>query len=425
MEVRIKRSKVQGVVAAPPSKSYTQRAVACALLADGTTEILNPSRSEDALSALRAAEMLGASVKRGETAWEVSSHGIETPDDIVDCGGSATAMRFFTALSALAPGATVLTGDATLRRRPMDGLISALNSLGARCFSTKGDGMPPLVVLGGGIVGGEAVIRGDVSSQFISALIIACTKSEKGAAIRLSSSLESKHYVEMTIYALECFGGRCETDFMAGVFKVPSRQSLMPCKFPVEGDYSSAAFMLAAGILAGDVEVRGTAPLSRQGDRIIVEIMQRMGGKVSPTEGGLRARESSIKGVELDATNVPDLVPVVAAMASKADGETVIRGIRRLRYKESDRVAAISEAIGSMGGYVRSEEDVLAVSGGRGTRGTEIDPRNDHRIAMACAILGLASEGETVIRNAECVSKSYPSFFDDLRSIGGEVEVVR
>lgn len=425
MEARIRKSKVRGSIVAPPSKSYTQRAIVCALLADGTTEIVNPSRSDDAFSALHAAEMLGADVKSRAASWEISSSGIETPDDVVDCGGSATAIRFFAAAAALAPGATILTGDATLRRRPMGELVSALNALGARCFSTRGNGLPPLVVLGGGIVGGEAVISGDVSSQFISALIISCTKAEKETAIRLSSNLESRHYVEMTLEALCRFGGRCRADFDRGIFILPPKQALTPAEFVVEGDYSSAAFMFAAGLLAGDVEVRGIPQFSKQGDAAIVDIIRSMGGKAVPTDGGIRSSESAIRGIQLDAAQIPDLVPVVAAIASKAEGETVIRGIRRLRYKESDRVAALSEAIGRMGGCVSSEGDAIVVSGKRNTRGAEIEPRNDHRIAMACAVLALASDGETVIRNAECVSKSYPSFFDDLRAIGGEVEMIR
>jgi len=423
MRARVRGSRIAGAVKAPPSKSYTQRALACALLSEGKSEIANPSVSEDGLSALHAAEMLGARVSKAEGVWSIIGGRIETPEDVVDCGGSATALRFFTALSAHAPGASVLTGDASLRKRPMEGLLSAMNALGARCLSTRGNGLPPVVVMGGGIRGGTAMMRGDVSSQFLSALMISCTRAMGDAAIIIEGGLESKHYVGMTMEVIERFGGAFSADLESGSFRVPSGQRLKPCRFVVEGDHSSAAFMLVAGLLAGEVRVRGVGMPSMQGDSQIVGILKSMGGDVSPSEGGIGSSRSRLKGIELDARHVPDLVPIVAAAASRAEGDTVIRGVKRLRYKESDRVSALADSIGRMGGNIRAEEDAIVVSGRSITKGAEIDTQNDHRIAMACAVLALASEGETIINDAECVSKSYPSFFDDLRSMGADVEV--
>jgi 3-phosphoshikimate 1-carboxyvinyltransferase len=420
----VRGSSVAGEVRAPPSKSYTQRALACALLAGGTSEILNPSASEDGLSALRAAEALGARVSRSEGGWRVSGGSVETPSDVVGCGGSATALRFFTALSAHAPGASVLTGDASLKRRPMKGLLVAMNSLGAKCLSTRGNGMPPVVVMGGGIDGGEAAVEGSVSSQYVSALIMSCTKARGATTIAIEGELESKHYVDMTMEVVERFGGACRAGPEGRVFRIPPQQQLMPCRFLVEGDHSSAAFMLAAGALAGDVRVRGVGVPSRQGDSQVVSILKVMGGDVSISDTGVRSSRSRLKGMELDARHVPDLVPVMAALASRASGDTVIKGVKRLRYKESDRIAALLDAMGRMGGAIRAEEDAIVVSGNRATKGAQIDPHGDHRIAMACSVLALASEGTTTINDAGCVSKSYPSFFDDLRSIGGDVEVV-
>lgn len=424
MRAIIRGSSVAGEVRAPPSKSYTQRALACALLAGGTSEILNPSVSEDGLSALRAAEALGARVSRSEGAWRISGGSIETPDDVVDCGGSATALRFFTALSAHAPGASVLTGDASLRRRPMQGLLTAMNSLGARCLSTRGNGMPPVVVMGGGIGGGGAAVEGSVSSQYLSALMMSCTKASDATTITIEGGLESKHYVGMTMETIERFGGACRADPEERAFRIPPRQQLVPCRFLVEGDYSSAAFMLAAGVLAGRVRVLGVGVPSRQGDSQSVSILKAMGGEVSASDDGISSSRSRLNGMGLDARHVPDLVPVLVAVASKAGGDTVIRGVKRLRYKESDRIAALVDAMGRMGGAIRAEEDAIVVSGDRATKGAEIDPHGDHRIAMACSVLALASEGATTINDAGCVSKSYPSFFDDLRSIGADVEVI-
>jgi len=190
--------------------------------------------------------------------------------------------------------------------------------------------------------------------------------------------------------------------------------------FSVFENYVNVAL---AGLLAGEVTVRGVGMPSMQGDSQIVGILKSMGGDVSPSEGGIGSSRSRLKGIELDARHVPDLVPIVAAAASRAEGDTVIRGVKRLRYKESDRVSALADSIGRMGGNIRAEEDAIVVSGRGITKGAEIDTQNDHRIAMACAVLALASEGETVINDAECVSKSYPSFFYDLRSMGADVEV--
>lgn len=425
MDARIRKSELSGRVVAPPSKSYTQRAVVCALIADGKTEIVNPSRSEDALFALRAARMLGARVTDFDDRFSISGGRIEVPEDVVDCGGSATALRFFTAVSSHADGATVLTGDDQLRRRPMGDLLKAMNSLGAKCFSTKSNGFPPVVVMGGGMEGGTAAIPGDVSSQFISSLLVSSTLARNDTAIRLSSALESKNYIDMTMEILHKFGAKVAFDPGRGEFSVPSRQILHPLSYHVEGDFSSAAFMLAAGILCGKVLVDGIQLPSLQGDSAAIEILQRMGAKISCSGNTVTAETSVLRGIEIDARQIPDLVPILAAVASRAEGETRITGIKRLRYKESDRIATIAETAMRMGGRIETGENEMVINGVGMTKGAIIDPSNDHRIAMACSILALFSEGETIIKNAECVSKSYPSFFEDLVRMGGKVEMIK
>jgi 3-phosphoshikimate 1-carboxyvinyltransferase len=392
-------------------------------LADGETEVINPSKSEDGLSALGAARQLGAVVVEGGGSWLVSGGQIETPGDVIDCMGSATALRLFTAVSALAPGATVLTGNSSLRRRPMKELLSAMNSIGAKCYSTRDNGLPPIVVCGGGIEGGEVRMRGDISSQYISALLFACVKGRNATVINLISPLESRNYVDMSIETLAHFGGDVNADFNAGNFQVPGRQSLRPCKFLVEGDYSSAAFMIAAGLLRGRVEVGNLLPYSRQGDRAVLDIYGRMGGNVTVVSDRVQAARSHFRGIDLDARQIPDLVPVLAVVASQAEGRTTITGVGRLRLKESDRIETVVGMLSKMGAHIKAAGDTIIVEGGATLRGAEIDPSGDHRIAMAGAVAALVAEGETVIENAECVSKSYPEFFNDLRKIGVEVEV--
>jgi len=423
MRVMIRGGGVNGVVQAPPSKSYTQRAIVCALLADGKTEIINPSKSEDGLSALGAARQLGAKVVEQENSWTLSGGQIETPEDVINCGGSATALRLFTAVSALAPGATVLTGNDSLRRRPMAELLSAMNSIGAACYSTRRNGLPPIVVLGGGIDGGEVGMRGDISSQFISALLFACTKARKTTTLRLTSPLESRHYVEMTVEVLDRFGAEVRANFEDGSFRIPGGQALRPCRYVVEGDYSSASFMIAAGLLGGMVDVRALPPSSRQGDRAVVDLFMKMGGNLLLSPYGVLATKSRLRGIELDACHIPDLVPILAVVASQATGRTTISGVGRLRLKESDRIKTTVGMLGEMGAGIRTLEDAIIVEGGAALTGKTINPSNDHRIAMACAVAALVARGETVIEDAECVSKSYPSFFEDLKRLGADLEV--
>jgi 3-phosphoshikimate 1-carboxyvinyltransferase len=421
MRITIRPGSVDGAVDAPPSKSYTQRAVACALMADGQSEIVNPSVSEDCLSALEAARLLGAKISRQGANYLVLGGPIETPEDVVNCGGSATALRIFTAVSAHAPGTSVLTGDASLRRRPMADLLSAMNELGVDCRSTRGNGLPPIIVNGGGIPGGSAELRGDVSSQFVSALLISCTRARGDTTVTIRGPLESKHYVDMTVGVLADFGASVSVG--EGAFKVSGHQRLAPCRFTVEGDYSSASFMMAAGLLCGRSEVRGLISNSRQGDRQIVDILRSMGGCLGETGLGIVAEKSDLRGISLDARQVPDLVPILSVVATQAQGETTIADIGRLRLKESNRMETIVSTLQSMGATIGAADNAITIRGKTRLTGATINPSGDHRIAMACAVAALMAEGDTIIEDAECISKSYPTFAWDLKKLGADLEV--
>jgi 3-phosphoshikimate 1-carboxyvinyltransferase len=422
----VRGSGVDGTVRAPPSKSLTQRAVACALIADGRTEIIDPSTSDDGRVAAMVARRMGARVRMDDGAWTVDPPPRpEAPKDVVDCGGSATSMRIFTAIAALADGATVLTGNSSLRRRPIGELLEALGGLGVHSFSTRHNGLPPVVVEGGGIRGGAVSIRGDVSSQYISALILACTRADSGTSIQVLKNFESADYVRMSLDVLREFGGIAGSDFVSGRFQIPGRQTLKGCRFFIEGDYSSSAFVIAAGALAGRASVAGLSTRTSQGDRRILEIIERMGGRVSVEGGTTTAIRNRLSGVEIDCSEVPDLVPVLGVLATQAEGVTLFRRVSRLRIKESNRVEGVVSMINRFGGRAKAEGDNIVVKGPSILKGTEIDPKGDHRIAMAAAVAGLVASGETVIRGAECVSKSYPGFFSDLKGLGADVEVIR
>jgi len=281
-------------------------------------------------------------------------------------------------------------------------------------------------VFGGGIKGGKASIRGDVSSQFVSGLLFAAPKAFADTEIMVTNELESKPYVTMTLDILDKHSIKVEPSPDYSRFFVPCGQVYTPFSHVVEGDYSSAAFLLAAASVTDSrVKVTNLEGESFQGDRIMVDILREMGSQVKVGEDYVEVQgaKQGLEGISIDLRDTPDLVPVCAVLGCLARGETFISGVRRLRFKESDRIASISSELRKMGGEVTESEDGLIIKGVNKLHGTELNSHNDHRIAMACAVAGLRAEGTTIIHEIECVNKSYPNFVKDLRSLGGEVHV--
>ncbi len=308
----------------------------------------------------------------------------------------------------------------------MEPLLTVLRQLGVRCHSARDDGRPPVIVFGGGIKGGEASIRGDVSSQFISGLLFASPKARSDTEIALTTKLESKPYVEMTLDVLGHHGVKAEASDDFRRFSVPAKQAYKPFNHVVPGDYSSAAFLLAAAAVTNShVKVTNLQRETLQGDRMIVKILDEMG--VQLDVGGdyveVRGVKQKLKRIEVDVRDTPDLAPVCAVLACLSHGKSVINGARRLRLKESDRIVSISEELRKMGGKIEEAEDKLMIEGTGKLQGAELNSHNDHRIAMACAVAALRAEGTTLIHGIECVKKSYPNFVEDLRSLGGEAHV--
>jgi 3-phosphoshikimate 1-carboxyvinyltransferase len=411
MRVSLQRSEVHGAVDAPASKSYTHRAIICAALAEGSSRIRNALLSADTEATMRACRALGADVSGRKEIRIGGTEQLTAPKKPVNCGESASTMRFFIPIAALASGTTVLTAEAGLLKRPMQPVVDALQMLGVQCSSVSG--FPPVTVHGGGIKGGTARIRGDVSSQFISGMLFAAPRAEGSVTIEVTTELESRNYVDITLDVLGKFGiGVSES---ARRFEI-SPQHYEPCDYTVEGDFSSAAFMLAAGALYGRVRVTGLNAASKQGDTQILGILKKMGARMSESNGAFVTEASALRGVRIDATHIPDLVPILAVLGCFAAGKTTIFNAQRLRIKESDRLAAMCAALRSMGARISETEDGLAIEKSA-LYGAGIST-NDHRIAMACAIAALGAQGNTTIENAECVSKSYPDFFRDLQALG-------
>jgi len=417
-------SSLSGVVEAPSSKAYTHRAVIAASLSNGESRIRRPLACDDTKATVNAVRAYGAKVEDEEAEWIVcGTSNLEMTRDVIDCGESAATMRFVTPITAHRPGVTKLTGGESLRKRPMEPLLAALRQMGVICYSLDGSGRPPLVVHGGGIRGGIASIPGDISSQFISGLLFTSPLAKGDVEIRLSSALESRSYVEMTVEVLKDHRVTVRSSPDMREFSIPHNQCPEPFSRTIPGDYSSAAFLLAAAaVTSSKVTVSNLEKRSLQGDRAIVEILIQMGANLKVRDGYVELESTrSLEAVQIDAKDIPDLAPICAVLGCYANGRTVIRNARRLRIKESDRIESLVTELNQMAAKVTTLGDDIVVEGPCKLRGATIDPHRDHRIAMACSVAALGADGETEIQNADCVSKSYPRFYEDLRSLGGNI----
>jgi len=421
-----KTDKLKGTVKAPPSKAYTHRAVIAASLSEGKSIIKEPSSCDDALTTIKTCSALGAKIKR-ESKNTLVVKGCskpKTPSNVIDCKGSGSTIRFISSVCALADGTSVLTGNRSLRRRPMQPLLDALKQLGVQCFSTKGDGTPPIIVFGGGIKGGYAAMPGDVSSQFVSSLLLSTPKAEKETEIAITTKLESKPYVKMTVEILQKHGVKIDCASTYDRFFVPCKQEYRPTTHLIEGDYSSAAFLLAASaITKSTVKVENLRKESLQGDKVIVNLLEKMGATLEVGEDHVKVmgRKESLTGIDVDLSDAPDLVPVCAALACYAQGETTIRGVKRLRFKESDRISSLVSELTKIGGKITVNQNSLLIEGKAKLQGADLSSHGDHRIAMACILAALRAEGETVIHGINCLKKSYPNLVNDLIHLGGKV----
>jgi len=420
----VKRSeRFGGEIYAPPSKAYTHRVTIAALLSNGVSKILNPLYSDDTQATLKAIEAFGAETKLEENCWTIKGTSqLKTPDNPIDCGESGATLRFMIPIAALASGPSTFTLGESLRKRPLEPLLQSLKQLGAESSLQLSEKTATVKVQGGGIKGGKTSIRGDVSSQFISGLLFACPRAEEDAEINVTTPLESRNYVQMTMEVLNKHNVKVFTSKDFRKLRVLCNQSYVPRRHMVPGDFSSAAFLLAAAaITSSRVKVKNLNRHTKQGDKAILNILEKMGSKVTVKDEYVEVEAKQLNAVDVDAKDIPDLVPVCASLACYSKGVSKLYNARRLRYKESDRLSSLYTELKKMGADITIVEDGLIVSGPCLLQGASINPHNDHRIAMACAIAALGASGETMIQNSECVKKSYPNFFDDLQLLGADV----
>ena len=412
--------KVGGSIKAPASKSSMQRAVACAALAEGTSALKSGELCADSRSALRLAETLGAHVELREDSIEISgigsaAQGAGSSDPLdLDCGESGLCMRMFSPIAALSEREARLIGNGSLARRPMGMVESPLTSLGAYCRTT--DGHQPITVRGP-LLGGEAEIDASESSQFLTGLLIALPLSERSSTLHVARAV-SRGYLDLTIDTCAAFGVGIDRNGDYSRFDIEGGQRYRATDFEVEGDWSGAAFLVAAAAIAadGELEIRGLGAGSSQPDRAMLAAAEAAGA--TPRWEGSRLLVGRARGLPFafDATDCPDLFPPLAALAAHCAGTSSIRGVHRLRGKESDRAASLKAAFDALGCPVSFDGDAMLIRGGT-VKGGKVDAAGDHRIAMAAAVAALGASGEVEIAGSECVAKSWPAFFEDLGAL--------
>lgn len=411
MERYFDPSKLNGTIKAPSSKSMTQRAIASALLAEGESIIRNPSYCDDSLAAMSIAVGLGARVEPEPGLMKINGSA-ELKETKLNCGESGLAIRMFSPIAALYPTEVTLNGAVTLKKRPMGMIAEALNQLGAICKTTEG--FLPITV-SGPLKGGRCEIDGSMSSQLLTGLLMALPLAENDSEIKVND-LKSAPYIDMTVDILKSFGIDVYNHGYE-LFTIPGRQKYKPSEYEVEGDWSGGAFLLVAGAINGHLKVSGLNYKSLQSDRAIINVLDNAGVRVSITDNYIEVKASELLCFDFDATNSPDLFPPLVTLAAYCKGTSKIKGVSRLIHKESNRAEALRDEFRKLNIMIEIKDDLMYITGGK-PQGGHVESHEDHRIAMAMAVTALRAEGRVYLRDSQCISKSYPDFYRDMRMLG-------
>jgi 3-phosphoshikimate 1-carboxyvinyltransferase len=389
-----------GVIEMPPSKSIAHRVIICTALSGRPEEVARAAVSEDTEATARCAAAM-------------SGDG----DKVFDCGESGSTLRFMLPVAALQPGKKTFVGRGRLMKRPIEPYLDELRRHGLEISSYGGK-----ITVEGVLRPGVYALPGDISSQFITGLLLALPLLNGDSEIRLITPMVSASYVDVTLDVMSKFGVTAYNDNYARLL-IHGRQRYIYSDVKIEGDYSQAAYFLAAGALGYECECTGLAPFSRQGDSYIVELMEDCGARVRKSRsGGVTVFPCDrIKPMMIDATHIPDLVPPLAALLAFADGESRIVNAGRLRMKESDRLAAVCSELKKLGAGIRAGTDHIVINGAKRLTGGAMSSRNDHRIAMMGAVAAIRCDRPVFIENADCVAKSYPGFWDDFEKRNKDV----
>ncbi len=417
MRVLINPAPLSGIVSAIPSKSDAHRKLICAAISDGVTKIKLPKTSADIEVTISCLEALGAHIERDKELLIVTPVDKPSENPLLDCGESGSTLRFLLPVAAAVCGSASFTGSGRLPERPLDSLIETMKNHGV---SFTSDRLP--FTIKGKLEPGMYTLPGNVSSQYITGLLLALPTLDGSSTIKLTTALESSAYVDITLDVINKFGIQIKLT-KNGYFIKGGQIYYTPSVIDTDGDWSNAACFLAAGAFAGEISVTGLDTKSPQGDLTVTGILERFGARVNIDEKKVTVCPSALHGCDIDISGVPDLLPVLAVVAAHAKGETRFSGGARLRLKESDRLKSTAAMINTLGGNAAEQPDGLIVYGKTLTGGV-VDSFNDHRIVMAAAIAAAECSGTVIINCAEAVNKSYPSFFDDYISLGGEIDVI-
>ncbi len=428
-------NNIQGVVDAPSSKSYSHRAIILSSIASGTSKLFNCLLSEDTLASINFCKAIGAEINQKGDYLEVKGvngklhNNSSTP---IDLANSGTTLRIATSLSALSDVPITLTGDDSLRTRPMGILLNTLKTLG---IATDSVNEKAPITIYPGYKGGETTISGNISSQFISSILISAPYSNLGVDLLVLPEFKSKPYVDMTIDIMNKFGvtvfeepytkhedcGKEVKDCEIIHYKVLN-QNYKGCSYTVEGDYSSASYLLAAAAIAGgEIKINNLFKDSKQGDKFILDILKDMGCKITCNEDNVViSSDGNLQGIDVNLSDAPDLLITVAVLGALAEGTTNVTGVAHARVKETDRIATTTEELRKIGVDVKEYQDGMTINGG--VKGGSIDSHGDHRLAMAFSLIGLKHPIE--IENGECFDISFPNFIESMEKIGYELELI-
>lgn len=417
-KIIIKPKLLKGNIVVPSSKSLGHRGIIAAALSRGISRVYNIQLSKDIEATMELMKELGAVVNIEDQNLYIDGRKMFSYEKKLDlrCRESGSTLRFLIPLALTKDGDYIFHGEGKLISRPLEPYYEIFEEKGIK-YSREEDGLP--LKVSGKLTSGTYRVRGDISSQFITGLLFSLPILEGNSRIQITTKLESKGYIDLTLDILKDFGIEIENNNYKE-FNIRGAQKYNCRNYYVEGDYSQGAFFLVAGALGSSIVCYGLNKDSLQGDKVILDILEAMGCNVEESEEGIKVKPSKTKGIEIDASNCPDLVPVLTVLASLSEGETKIVNAKRLRIKECDRLYAITKELNKLGANIIELEDSLIISGVNELKGGEVDSHNDHRIVMALAIAATRARGNVIINNPSAVEKSYPNFFKDYFKLGGE-----
>ena len=419
MNCRVEKSEISGKITCPSNKSYTHRAIFLASLAIDKSIIKNILRSGDTNATINACKNFGVEIKDVGNDITVSSTGeLKIHSNTIDAANSGTTIRIATAISALLNDKIVLTGDSSLKKRPMQPLLDALESLGAKCSSSNGN---PPISISGTIKGGEVKIPGNISSQFISALMITAPKLENGLILNIQGKLVSKPYIDATITVMKKFGVNVETKTPYKKYIIP-KQNYKSTTFVIPSDFSSLALLLSAAVLLGEnLTIQISTGSMPQADEAIIDILEIMGVVITLDKNVIKIKSpEKLDGGKFDLSNYPDLIPAIAILALKTSKPIKIFNVEHARYKETDRITIIARELTKLGIKVVEKKDGLVLNNSDNLTNADLNSENDHRLFMAFCIAGMYV-GNCTISDPESVKISYPNFISEMKRIGCKI----